>query len=175
MAKDEPNYQTDVYNNSDHLRDIKSRREFVRQFVDKLIKQENLNYLPDFVFSGFSEYSIETSVMFNGTTLSMIDDFTANKNRFKHSQKNMVAVKILLRDNEEDAKIALDKLIEREREKNYTIYGTPQQVAQSLLSLESEGVTDVMIMVYPHDPITDRTIHKMIHDINLNKEEIYES
>lgn len=175
LTKDESMEQKDVYNLSGHLNTIDARKEFVRNFVNDLIKEYPEHKNINFVFSGFSDYTIQTASMFEGTTLSMVDDYLKYRNRFANHTKNMVAVHILIRDTTAEAKAALNGYAEREREKDYTIYGTAQEVANQLLSLSNHGITDILLSVFNNDPLSSYTLHKLIHTINSEKEEKNES
>ena len=74
---DEP-YQVDVFGSSEHIDSIVKRTTFLRNFIGQYNSYKFVSTKPEMVFSGFSEYTLETAKIFNGTSLCMIDDYRNN-------------------------------------------------------------------------------------------------
>lgn len=150
--KDEkPNKTT--YNDTESIDTIEKRKEFLREFVSDFIKYEVLTDIPDMVFSGYSEFTVVTANMFNSPTLSMLDDYRRNKKLLSINNKNMISITVIVCKDEEIETIK-DKLkIVQERSLDFTIIGTQEKIKQEILSLEHEGITDVLINTeYPYHP-----------------------
>ena len=163
VEQDEFMQQTDVFGETKHLKDVDSRKKFVREFVKKFNSYGGNVYS---VFSGKSAYSLETARIFDGTILCMVDDFLKMKKDFIHNKQIMVATKVILRDSKEEAIDALNLYAEREREKDFSIVGTAEQVREEFLKLEKEGVTDIMITLYYQDNKTESKLHEFIKNFN---------
>lgn len=159
IEQDEFMKQTNVFGETEPLKNVDSRKQFVRDFVRQFYLYGEKVYS---VFSGKSDYSLETARMYDGTILCMVDDFLEIKNKFIDNKKIMVAIKLILRDSNEDAIEALDTYAKREREKNFSIIGNEDKVRQQLLNLEKEGVTDIMITIYDEDKETRKRVHNFI-------------
>lgn len=163
IEQDEFMKQTNVFGETEPLKDVDSRKKFVRDFVEKFYLYGEKVYS---VFSGKSDYSLETARIFEGTILCMVDDFLQMKSKFIDNKKIMVAIKLIIRDSEEDAVDALNSYAKREREKNFSIIGTKESVKEQFLNLEKEGVTDIMITLYDSDQETRKRVHTFIRDFD---------
>jgi len=143
--KGEPE-QTDIYGNTESLDSIVKRTEFVRQFVDQYKFYSFTNSTPELIFSGHSEYTIETAKILNGTSLSMIDDYRNNIDRFSEIKNIMVSVCPIILDSELEAEEYKKFLHAKSyRYVDMSIIGTRDFVKEKLLLLETEGITDAMI------------------------------
>lgn len=138
--------QMDVYGNTDTLDSIIKKTTFLRNFVNQYNSMPVITIKPQMVFSGYSEYTLETTRMFNGTSLSMIDDYIENKDRFFNIQKKMVAVSPIILDTEKDVKTYKNFLRTKSpRFVSMSIIGTKENVMKDLINLKNEGITDVLI------------------------------
>lgn len=178
-GQDTPNqdkHQT-FYNNSLLIESKQSRREYVRTYIKELLSNNLISVKPKFVISGYSEYAISTAQMHDQTILSMLTEYKSMKDRFAHNKQKMVAINLLIRNTAEEARNILEDMIEnwinpqydeatkqkiREGEKNNSLWGTAQEVKQQLLSLEQDGVTDVLITIFSLDQNQLMTYHNFI-------------
>jgi alkanesulfonate monooxygenase SsuD/methylene tetrahydromethanopterin reductase-like flavin-dependent oxidoreductase (luciferase family) len=148
--------QSDVYGLFDSIDTIEKRKTIVRDFVDNYKKHPLHIDPPKFVFSGYSKYMIETAEMFNGTTLCMLDDYYKNIELFKNIKNKMVSVLLVIRDTEELAeKEAKEMLNERQLESS---------VAQKMLNLSKDGITDILVSAYSGSSHIDNESISRIHE-----------
>lgn len=155
-------HQSDIYNDSNSINSITKRKEYLRNFIDNYYHSTLSINKPEFVFSGYSDYSIETAHMFNGTTLCMIDDYINNIDLFKKINKKMVSVVLIVRDTEQEAiDWANNKL--NNRQHNYSIIGSKNSVKNKILELKKYGITD--ILVSNHHENKDEKYIDMIHQV----------
>lgn len=155
--------QQDVFGNSEKLKTIDDRKKFLRLFVQELISSNVITTKPELVFSGFSEYTVETAYINNGILLAMYDDYLRNIELFSKVNQRMVAVQAFVRDTDAEAS-EITKIINRERELDYTIYGSKETIKSKLLLMKSQGITDVLIHSHFHDNELDK-IHLAIKEI----------
>jgi len=138
--------QTDIYGNTESLDSIVKRTEFVRKFVDQYKFYSFKKSTPELIFSGYSEYTTETAKILNGTSLSMIDDYRNNIDRFSGIKNIMVSVCLIILDSKSEAEEYKKFLHTKSyRYVDMSIIGTRDFVKEKLLLLETEGITDVMI------------------------------
>lgn len=167
--------QMDVYGNTDTLDTIVKRTTFLRKFVEDYNSLSFLSKKPGMVFSGYSEYTLETTRMFYGTSLSMIDDYRDNKDRFEGIKNRMVAVSPIILNSQKEVDEYKEFLPTRSsRFLSMSIVGTMENVKNQLLDLELEGITDVMINTHrweflgqPHElsKKNDILVNKLIKEI----------
>lgn len=138
--------QVDVYGNTDTLDSIIKKTTFLRKFIQDYNSMDFVSKRPEMVFSGYSEYTLETTKMFGGTSLSMIDDYRNNKVRFEGITNRMVSVSPIILETQKDVKEYVEFLpTQGQRFLEMSIVGTRDDVKKQLLELESEGITDVLI------------------------------
>jgi alkanesulfonate monooxygenase SsuD/methylene tetrahydromethanopterin reductase-like flavin-dependent oxidoreductase (luciferase family) len=154
------------YDNTYTVDSKQDRREYVRFYIEKLLSNNLISVKPKFVISGYSEYAIDTAKQYNQIILSMLAEYRGVPNRFLDVKRKMVAINLLIRDTWEEANDSLDYMIEswinpgytekekqhiRKEEKINTFLGTAEQVKEQLLSLEQEGITDVLVSIFSTD------------------------
>ena len=98
------------------------------------------------VFSGFSDYTLETTKIFNGTSLCMIDDYRKNIKKFEGINSRMVCVNPIILDSDEDIG-SYTKTIQsvNPRSVKTTIVGSKSAVKNKLIDLKNEGITDILL------------------------------
>jgi hypothetical protein len=157
--------QMDIYGNTHSLLDVEQRKVFVRNFLYQCNDLPLLKNKPEIVISGLSDFSIKTAEIFNSTILCMYDDFFKNENRLSGCNKKMVSVKILVRDTLEEAEQDLNNNITVSRHKDFTVYGTEEEVISKIKSLKNFGVTDILIGAHDFDNNINK-IHQLVKKIN---------
>jgi alkanesulfonate monooxygenase SsuD/methylene tetrahydromethanopterin reductase-like flavin-dependent oxidoreductase (luciferase family) len=164
--------QLDVYGNSDTLNSVDKRKIFVRDFVSQYKSMDILKNCPDMVFSGYSDYTIETAKIFNSPTLCMIDDYRENVEILKDLNKKMVALTVVILENDTEVEEYSNYLKSlTRREFKTSIVGTKNSIIKKLLDLESEGITDVLINTLRQDPknelseILDAKNFKLVNEV----------
>ncbi len=138
--------QMDVYGNTDTLDTIIKRTTFLRSFIEQYKSMPVITDSSPMVFSGYSEYTLDTTRMFGGTSLSMIDDYRENKDRFIGIENRMVAVSPIILQTQEEVDEYIEFLpTKSSRFLAMSIVGTRENVKKQLLELEHEGITDVLL------------------------------
>jgi hypothetical protein len=138
--------QMDVYGNTEVIEDAVKRKAFLRKFVMQYNSTPIITIPPEMVFSGFSEYTLETAKIFNGTSVSVIGDYRKNKDRFDGIEKRMVSVSVAILDNQDNVEEYKNFLFTKNPSfLELSIIGTKEEVRKSLIELENEKITDVLI------------------------------
>ena len=138
--------QVDVLGNTEEIDTITKRTTFLRNFVDQYNSFDIVTKKPEMVFSGFSDYTLETVKIFNGTSLCMIDDYRNNISKFEGIEKIMVAVNPIILESNDEVKEYKEKIYSvNPRSIKTTIIGDRKTVKQKLLDLKNEGITDILL------------------------------
>lgn len=169
---DEANYQLDVFGESRYLNDLNNRKKFVRNFINSYTNLLNKHkvHIPDYIFSGRSDYTLETADLFKGFVLCMIDDYIKDLSRY-NSEKTIASVKILVRSTQEKAQNKLNEFIEHDRQRSYSIAGDVDHINKELQKLEKLGLKNLMISTYHQDSISQLLINKIIKQYSRSKNE----
>jgi alkanesulfonate monooxygenase SsuD/methylene tetrahydromethanopterin reductase-like flavin-dependent oxidoreductase (luciferase family) len=178
--------QLDVYGNAKNLKNVEDRKIFLRDFVDQYLKMPILYSKPEMVFSGFSEYTLETTKMFKSIPLCMLDDYRKLKHLYKDFNRVMVALTLVVLDTDDDVLRyqSMLKEIKDIRKKDFTIVGTELSIIEKIKTLENEGITDILVSSVSldfsgsenwngHNPFNENNfqkVNKVIHKITQQKE-----
>jgi len=157
---DEP-YQVDVFGSSEHIDSIVKRTTFLRNFIGQYNSYKFVSTKPEMVFSGFSEYTLETAKIFNGTSLCMIDDYRNNIKRFDGIVNRMVCVNPIVLKSEEVEDYKQKILSINPRSIHTTIVGDKETVMKKLVELKNEGITDILL---------DTNLPGMLNGISRNND-----
>jgi hypothetical protein len=157
---DEP-HQVDVFGSSEQIDDIVKRTTFLRNFIGQYNSYKFVSTKPEMVFSGFSEYTLETAKIFNGTSLCMIDDYRNNIKRFDGIVNRMVCVNPIVLKSEEVEDYKQKILSIDPRSMHTTIIGDKETVMKKLIELKNEGITDILL---------DTNLPGMLNGINRNND-----
>ncbi|NBP55851.1 hypothetical protein EBU71_04820 [bacterium] len=161
--------QSDIYNDQFSIDSIEKRKIFLRDFVKNYYEYPLSTNKPEFVFSGYSDYSIETAKIFNGITLCMVDDYFSNIKLFKDIKDKMVSVIIIIRETEDEAHSwAKDNL--NERQLKYSIIGDKQVVKNKILDLNKHGITDILVSNHYQNKEQKYIdlIHEVVKELSIN-------
>jgi hypothetical protein len=162
--------QVDVLGNTEEIDTIVKRTTFLRSFIQQYNSFNLVTKKPEMVFSGFSDYTLETVKIFNGTSLCMIDDYRDNINKFQGIEKIMVCVNpIILESNDEVEEYKKKISLVNPRSTKITIIGDRETVKQKLIDLKDEGITDILLYTnMPNFPgLTSKA--NTINDILVNE------
>jgi hypothetical protein len=172
---DEP-IQVDVFGESETIDNIIKRTTFLRKFVEDYNSFDIVSTKPEMVFSGFSEYTLETARMFNGTSLCMIDDYRKNIEKFEGIKNKMVYVNPIILESKkkiEEYKQALHSI--NPRSLDTTIVGDKDAVKQKIIDLKNEGITDALLdtnrpdffgMDNEESKNNDRLVNELVKEIS---------
>ena len=176
--------QKDFAGNTENINSIEKKKEFLRNFVLEYDKMPVISAKPEMVFSGYSEYTIDTAGLLNGTTLCMIDDYRNNKELFKNIKNKMVCVNPIILNSSEDINKYKELLVSLgSRLLPIAIIGTKEEVKNKLLELENEGITDIMINTHRPEfggmwnelsDINDVLVNELIMEIYKERAVYYE-
>lgn len=159
--------QVDFKGSYEAIENVQDRRENVRWFTKKIRENTQLeNIHTDFVFSGLSDYALETARIYNSPILVMIDDYFNNRGNFKNNQQVMVSVRILIRETDNEALESLNLLSTRDRDKDCTICGTEDTVMKRIKELETSGVTDLLLHAFDDDIESVKGLHRLVKKYN---------
>lgn len=162
--------QTDVYGNTETLDTIVKRTTFIRNFIKEYNDMSVVTKSPEMIFSGFSDYTLDTTKMFSQTSLSVIDDYRNNIERFKGIKKIMVMATPVILDTEKDVENYKDYLSKKgSRFLEMSTVGTRDRVKEQLIKLEDEGISDVLINTHRWDLIGNDNPLKEKDDMIVNK------
>lgn len=140
------------------------RLVYIETFLKNLYSIISENDRPEILVGSGNKEVIEFSKKYTDISLCMYDDF--QKNDLSAFKRKMVSVQMVLRDTEYEANKFMFKFKGTRQEKN-TIYGTKESVIKKIISLEDEGVTDLLISVIPEDPLSSRVL-TIINDLPHN-------
>ena len=151
--------QVNVFGNTEEIDDIMKRTIFLRNFVDQYNSFNIVTTKARMIFSGSSDYTLETAKIFDGTSLCMIDDYRNNLNKFDGIKNRMVCVNPVILDSDKEIE-EYKKIIYRvnPRSIHTAIVGQKNTVKEQLLKLKDEKITDILLdthrpefFSYPHE------------------------
>lgn len=140
--------------------DAYQRVLYTRNWVEKFINLKVMSKVPELIFSGDSDYTVETANKYGTSTLCMYNSFNKNPDRFTVTPKSMVSVGVIVADSKEAGKKIMDSFY-NPNAKDWTIYGTEEEVKTKLLELSTKGVTDILISNLSTEDDNHR-IHKIV-------------
>lgn len=179
---DESDIEFDIFGKSDLIDTIKKRTTFLRDFVKMYKMYCPISVMPPMVFSGFSDYTLDTAKMFGGTSLCMLDTYRDLPDRFNGIENRMVAAVVTILDSEEEIEKYKEKVMPlNPRHMLFSIVGTHESVKQQILKLKDEKITDLLIAtsaVYMDDSWNNSTwntenhakVNKLVKEINTEME-----
>jgi hypothetical protein len=145
-SRNDESIQVDVLGKTESIDNIIKRTVFLRNFVKQYNSFDIVSKKPEMVFSGLSDYTLETTKIFNGTSLCMIDDYRKNIQSFDGIKNRMVCVNpIIINSNKEieDYKKIINSI--NPRSVDTTIIGDRDSVKEKLFKLKNEGITDILL------------------------------
>jgi hypothetical protein len=160
ILEDEPT-QDKFFAVEEDVETQKGRAEYVPKFLEDFTNAKVLSTKPNILIGTSNNELTQIASNYTDTSLCVYDVF--KKNNFDKFRKKMVAINILLRDTQEEAEEFMSQF-DNQRIKDYTLYGTKQNIIDKLLTLENDGATDVMISNFYIDPIY-KNIHEMVKEI----------
>lgn len=178
---DEP-IQMDVFGETKSIDNIVKRTTFLRNFVEQYNSFNFISKKPEMVFSGFSEYTLETAKIFNGKSLCMIDDYRNNIDRFNNIKEKMVCVNpIILKSNENVSEYKEKIRAVNNRSVHTTIIGDRDFVMKKLIELKNEKITDILLdtnrpecvgMQYEPSRNNDILVNDLVREINKGENNV---
>jgi hypothetical protein len=166
---DEPN-QVDVFGKTESIDNIVKRTTFLREFIKQYNSFGVVSKKPEMVFSGFSNYTLETVKIFNGTSLCMVDDYRKNIKNFDGINSRMVCVNPIILNSNEDIEEYKERLCSiNPRAIHTTIIGDRDTVKKKMLDLKNEGITDVLLDTNRPESFGFKNQLSKINDILVNE------
>lgn len=145
--------------------DVYQRVLYTRRWIDKFVKLKVMSKIPYLVFSGTSDYTLETAKMYGNSTLCMYNSFKDNPEKFKITKNNMVSLSIAIADTKDSALKILDSS-GSENAKYWTLYGTEEDIKNELILLKNMGATDILIS-NPFNLQDNNKIHDFIKSLDI--------
>jgi hypothetical protein len=164
---DDSDIELDVFGESELTDSIEKRTTFLRNFVKMYKLYCPISERPPMVFSGYSDYTLETVRMIGGTSLCMLDTYRENVAKFEGIDKRMVSANVTILESQEDMEEYMAKVIPVDpRHLNFSIIGDRQTVKQKIFELKNEGITDLLL--FTNTPCLDE-LWNSNNDIIVNK------
>jgi alkanesulfonate monooxygenase SsuD/methylene tetrahydromethanopterin reductase-like flavin-dependent oxidoreductase (luciferase family) len=170
---DEPDIEFDIFGESEAIDSIQKRTTFLRKFIDMYRLYCPTAVVPRMVFSGASDYAIETTRMFKGTTLCMLDTYRENPEKFDGVAGRMVSAGVVILESSKDIEEYKEKLRHANpRLLSYSIIGDRETVKQKINELENEKITDLLLftnnLFFGSDwsKQNDIAVNKLVKEIN---------
>jgi hypothetical protein len=170
---DDSDIELDVFGESELTDTIQKRTTFLRNFVKMYKLYCPVSERPPMVFSGHSDYTLETVRMFGGTSLCMLDTYRQNVSKFDGIDKRMVSSNVTILESQEDLEEYMTKVSPADpRHADFSIIGDSQTVKQKIFELKNEGITDLLLFTntpYLDDlwnDNNDKMVNKLIKEIS---------
>jgi len=170
---DEPDIEFDIFAESEAIDSIQKRTTYLRKFVEMYKLYCPTAVVPQMVFSGASDYAIETTRMLKGTTLCMLDTYRDNPERFDGVVGKMVSAGVAILESNKDIEEYKNKSTDVDsRIPNYSIIGDYETVKKKIVELENEKITDLLL--FTNNPFlgvawskqNDIAVNKLVKEIN---------
>jgi hypothetical protein len=144
--EDDSDIELDVFGESELTDTIQKRTTFLRNFVNMYKLYCPVSERPPMVFSGYSDYTLETVKMFGGTSLCMLDTYRKNVLKFDGIDKRMVSSNVTILESREDMEEYTARVAPIDpRHVDFSIIGDYQTVKQKIFELKNEGITDLLL------------------------------
>ena len=131
---DEPDTELDIFLESEPIDTIQKRTTFLRNFVKMYKLYCPVSERPPMVFSGYSDYTLETVKIHGGTSLCMFDTYRENIKKFDGIEKRMVSANVTILESNKEIEEYKEKIIPANpRHINFSIIGDYQTVKQKIL------------------------------------------
>ena len=170
---DEPELEFDVFGESELIDTIQKRTTHLRNFVNMYKMYCPMETRPPMVFSGFSDYTLETTRMFDGTSLCMLDTYRENIKKFDGVKGKMVSANVTILESNKDIEEYKEKIVSvNPRHINFSIIGDYQTVKQKITELKNEKITDLLLFTNsPNFDLSwnqqnDMMVNKLVKEIN---------
>jgi len=173
QREDEPDLEFDIFGESESVDSIQKRTTYLRNFVNMYKLYCPIKVRPPMVFSGFSDYALETVRMFNGTSLCMLDTYRDNMDKFDGIEGRMVSAGITIIESDKDIEEYKAKVTTfNPRHLDFSIVGNYQAVKQKILDLKNEKITDLLVFTNTNNLDNSwneknaNMVHKLVKEIN---------
>jgi hypothetical protein len=173
QREDEPHLEFDIFGESETIDSIQKRTTYLRNFVKMYKMYCPTKIRPPMVFSGFSDYALETVRMFNGTSLCMLDTYRENLEKFEGIESRMVSANVTILESDEDIREYKENTsVFNPRFLGWSIIGNYETVKQQIINLKDEGITDLLLFTNTTNlndewnQNNEMMVHKLVKEIN---------
>ena len=170
---DEPDIEFDIFGESELIDSIQKRTTYLRKFVGMYKLYCPTELVPRMVFSGCSDYALETTKMFKGTSLCMIDTYRDTIEKFDGLDGKMVSAGVVILESNKEIEDYKKKMInDNPRYLGYSIIGDYQTVKQKIIELKNEKITDLLLFTknaffdLDWSKKNDIIVNKLVKEIN---------
>jgi alkanesulfonate monooxygenase SsuD/methylene tetrahydromethanopterin reductase-like flavin-dependent oxidoreductase (luciferase family) len=143
---------------------------YTRLWIEKFVNLKTIRNIPKLVFSGSSDYTLETTYRHGDSTLCMYNLFKESPQKFTSAKSTMVALAILIDKDKESATRKLQESGVANAE-NWTICGSEEDIINQIDEIKSMGATDILI-VNPFKDLDSDKIHSLVKAMNLKGNEV---
>ena len=171
--EDEPELEFDVFGESEIIDTIQKRTTYLRNFVNMYKLYCPTEIRPPMVFSGSSDYSLETAKMFKGSSLCMLDTYRENIEKFDGIASRMVSANVTILESNKDVEEYTQNAREvNPRHINFSIIGNYETVKQKIIELKNEKITDLLLftdspnLTLYENQHNDMMVNKLVKEIN---------
>lgn len=144
--------------------DVYERIKYTRRWSEKFVNLKNMSKVPYLVFSGTSDYTLETAKMYGDSTLCMYDSFIDNPEKFKIGKNNMIALTMIISDSKESA-MKIFESHPNQYIKVWTLLGTEEDIKKKLIELKNMGITDILV-TNAFESEDSNKIHNLVKNFN---------
>lgn len=173
QREDEPQIEFDIFGESELIDTIQKRTTYLREFVKMYKLYCPTKIRPPMVFSGFSDYALDTVRMFNGTSLCMLDTYRDNIEKFEGIENRMVSANVTILESSKDIEEYKAKVSPfNPRHLNFSIFGDYKTVKENIINLKNEKITDLLLFTNTTNldaswnQKNDVMVNKLVKEIN---------
>lgn len=148
----------------DFLDDSQKRVDYTYLWLKKVKEMISKDNMPEIVMSGTSEKTLNYAAEVADYNLCMSSEFIKNPTTFFKNKNRIVASAVVIRNSYEEAEAVVNKS-QQPHEKQWTLYGTENQVLEKMKELKNLGATDLMIRNHSQDKEPFR-FHNLVKKYN---------
>jgi alkanesulfonate monooxygenase SsuD/methylene tetrahydromethanopterin reductase-like flavin-dependent oxidoreductase (luciferase family) len=136
--------RSDVVAVSELLRTHEDRVNYTSEWLEKFTKLPILKNRPEIVVSGTSKKTIDNSEKYADAHLCMYSSYKNGLSDLIKTKRVVVARPIIIRDTKEEAEAIYNQLPD-DMGKRSCLFGTENEIIESIEAMKSEGITDLLV------------------------------
>lgn len=150
----------DIIFQKENFDTVEKRLDYTFQWISKMLELlcRYNEPKPEIVISGSSKKTLQLASDFADYNLCMLNEYKMYKEQFQKNNKRMVCAALTIRDSYEEAVKFIDQ-IDHKSDKQWSLFGTKEQILEEINELEKDGVTDLMVRYHKGDDY-----YYLIHD-----------
>lgn len=136
--------RSDVVAISDLLRTHEDRVQYTSEWLEKFTRLPLLKHKPEIVVSGTSKETITNSTKYADAHLCMYSSYMDGLKDSIKTTRKMVSRPIIVRDTKAEAEELYNQLPD-DMGKRSCLFGTENEIIDSIMAMQSEGITDLLV------------------------------